>query len=201
MSSNQMGGSNLGDDNNNAPRLTEHQLELSISMEYQFEDLGGDKNAVKEIIVAPVPLEQMLAAQADEADEDSEEEEKKEEVDDEEFNLFYDRDEIESTKEQQVYDAFEDIKEIREDYIMSGIAGNKALNKININDYAPKHGDLQIYSKKNTYGPKKSIKGSTDGDELFDLKEKLDLDVDEALEAQKKIESGREMFLNHAKEQ
>ena len=44
--------------------------------------------------------------------------------------MFYERDEIESTKEQQVFDAFEDIKEFREDCLLSGWAGNKAMNKI-----------------------------------------------------------------------
>lgn len=111
-------------------------------MDYQFEDLGVENNGVKEIIVAPVPLEQMLAAKEDESDEDSDEEVQKEEGNYEKFNLFYDKDEIESTKEQQVYDAFEDIIEIREEFNMKGIPGNKSLNKININDYAPKQGDL-----------------------------------------------------------
>lgn len=40
-----------------------------------------------------------------------------------------------------------------------------------------------------------------DGDELFELKDKLDLDVDEALEVQKKIETRNEMLAQHAKEQ
>ena len=142
-----MGSSNI---DNNAPRLTEQQLELSINMDYQFEDLGGNNDEVKhpeEISVTPIALVQTPLAKIDEPGEDSQEEEEGDDGDDEEFNMFYDRDEIESTKEQQVYDAFEDIKEIKEDYIMSGFAGNKALNKINIDEWAPKEDELKLFLK------------------------------------------------------
>lgn len=57
--------------------------------------------------------------------------------------MFYERDEIESTKEQQVFDAFDDIKEFREDCLLSGWAGNKAMNKITIEEWAPKEEELK----------------------------------------------------------
>lgn len=82
-------------------------------------------------------------------------------MDEEEFLLFYDKDEIESTKDMQVYDAFEDIKEVKDECLLNGIVGNKNLNKIAIEEFAPKEIDYSNLSQKNKRSKKsKSMKSS-----------------------------------------
>jgi hypothetical protein len=101
--------------------------------------------------------------------------------------LYFDRDEIESTKEQQNFDLFEDIKELREDAYQSGAVGNKALNKIAIEEFAPKEEDLRankgLQSKKTK--KTKSLKSSHTGDQPDD-RDRQDAEADEALELRKK---------------
>ena len=105
-----------------------HIYRLSISEQYHFDEMGAPPEENKqdenfEAIKIPIQAQTPLATK-DEGGEDSQEDEEGDDGDDEEFLLFYDRDEIESTKEQQLYDAFEDIREVKNDSLLNGLAGN-----------------------------------------------------------------------------
>lgn len=109
--------------------------------------VGGKNGSVEEgkqtVATEAAPPKTAESAKAEGDAEDSQEEEEGEEGDGEDFNLFYDRDEIESTTEQQHLDAFEDLRDFRRECIISGIIGNKLLNKIDIEIFAPKEDDLR----------------------------------------------------------
>ena len=178
------------------PNITSLACSNSIDQDYRFEDLvvGGDDEGRREEEKKEVDQKSKAASQApvkgeEAAPEDSPEEDEGEDGDEEEYNLYYERDEIESIQYIQQVDGFEDVKETREDCLLSA-AGSKALNKICIEDYMPKpDADQNIANQKSRKSNKtKSMKSSHTGD-FIDDRNQNDMDADEALEIQKKKDS------------
>ena len=154
------------------PRLTEQQLELSVNGEYDF-DLGAETAPAAEKHegekAEAKPAEAVPGQKAEGDGDESQEEEEGDEGDGEEFNLFFDRDEIESTTGQQHFDAFEELREFRRDCLITGQIGNKQLNKIAIEEFAPKEDELKSnMGKQKGKGKRgeKSKQGSNAGDLL-----------------------------------
>jgi hypothetical protein len=180
------------------PRLTEQQLEASICGDYDFDlnnAVDGDKPP-EDKAEAPKPAEVAPAEKkADGEEEEEAEEEEGDDGDEEEFNLFFDRDEIESTKDMQVFDAFQDLKENRKEWIFLGTIGNKTLNKISIEEFAPREEDIKANQNlKKVKGRRdKGKPGSQNGDQPEDLA-LAEAEVDDALEQQRlmKIEAMKE---------
>lgn len=199
--------SKMGSAMDTGPRLTEAQLELSVSEDYNFDlNMGGGANEEQQ----KQPSEKAEAPKAEvppkkegeEGGDDSQEEEEGEDGDEEEFNLFFDRDEIESTKDQQHYDAFEDIKEVKEECLRNGLAGNCELNMIKIENFAPQEEDLLKAGQQSKYANSKkklkSMKSSHTGDQFEDRKLQ-DMEADEALELRQK--KGADLINQHKEEQ
>ena len=70
-----------------------------------------------------------------------------------------------STKNEQTYDAFEDLKHIRRMGKIDGTLGDASLNKIKIDMYAPKEEEIKVLPKKKDNGKqRKSPKNSHAGD-------------------------------------
>jgi len=142
-----------------------------------------------------------VATKQEEPGEDSQEEDDGDDGDEDEFNLFYDKDEIESTKEQQHYDMFEDIFDTREECRRNGLVGNKALNKFNIDELAPNEEEVRQLSGQKTRRNKnsKSMKSSHTGD-VIDDQFQQDAEADEALDMQRKKEQALDRLLQHKEE-
>lgn len=163
--------SKMGSETGNT--LTEQNLGESISQDYDF-DLGGEDGAaqVKPDAKSEEKPKESGPAKGEDGNEDSQEDEEGDEGDEDEYNQYYDRDEIESIKEQQNYDYFEDIRDMRGEALQNGLAGDKTLNKITIDDYAPKEEDLIKNNAKNQGNKKnkktKSMKSSHTGDAMDD---------------------------------
>lgn len=92
---------------------------------------------------------------------------------------------------------------MRTEALQNGLAGNKTLNKIAIEEFAPKEDELNKYSGKNSGNKKnkktKSMKSSHTGD-LLDERDKQDQEADEALELRKK-ENKQDSVAQHKEEQ
>ena len=124
----------------------------------------------------------------EEGDENSgNEEEEGEDADEEEFILHYEADEIESTKMEQQVDYFDDIKEMRREFLLAGVIGDKNLNKIAVQDWAPKEEDLKtiMSSKSKRSIRNKNLKNSNQEDK----EEEGHVDTNEAQEIQKEKDS------------
>lgn len=57
--------------------------------------------------------------------------------------MFFQPDEIQAIEEEQQFDLFEDIREMRDECLLNGLIGNTKLNKISIEMMAPKAEELQ----------------------------------------------------------
>ena len=112
--------------------------------------------------------------------EESQDDQDADNSDGEEFQLFYDADEIESVKEEQQQDAFTDLLENRHDAIMSYVG----QTKIDIASMAPKENELlknqANKSKRGKSRNGKSMKSSQTG-EHFDEFKANEEEVDTAL--------------------
>lgn len=112
--------------------------------------------------------------------EESQDDQDADNSDGEEFQLFYDADEIESVKEEQQQDAFTDLIENRHDAIMSYVG----QTKIDIASMAPKENELlknqANKSKRGKSRNGKSMKSSQTG-EHFDEFKANEEEVDTAL--------------------
>jgi hypothetical protein len=92
---------------------------------------------------------------------------------------------------------------MRSEALQVGLAGNKALNKIAIDDFAPREDEMNKSNKANQGNKKnkktKSMKSSHTGD-LLDERDKQDQEADEALELRKK-ENKQDSVAQHKEEQ
>lgn len=117
----------------------------------------------------------------DEAAEESQDDQEADNSDGEEFQLFYDADEIESVREEQQQDAFTDLLDQRHDAVLSYVA----QTKIDISHYMPKQNDvLKNQSNKSKRGKSrngKSMKSSQTG-EHFDEFKVNEYEADHALQ-------------------
>ena len=93
-------------------------------------------------------------------DDDGEEEDE----DENEFTIFFERDEIQSTKEHQQYDAFEDIRQQKAEMMMLHRGRHPSDdNRIRIQEFMPKESSKDIPQGKRK-GGSKSYKSSHTGD-------------------------------------
>jgi hypothetical protein len=190
------------------PRLTEQQLELSVNGDYDF-DLGGEQHGEGEKPEEAKAAEETKAAEAapkekgDGEGEDSQEEEDADDGDGEQFNLFFDRDEIESTTGHQQFDAFEELRDFRRECLITGQIGNKLLNKISIEEFAPKEDELKSnLGKLKGKGKRgeKSKQESNAGD-LFEEQNVAEAEAEEALQEVRARQSQQELLVQHKEEQ
>lgn len=97
--------------------------------------------------------------------------------------FYFEKDEIISTKAEQLYDAFEDLKDIRRMGKIDGTLGDVTLNKIKIDLYAPKEEEIKILPKKKDNGKqRKSPKNSHAGDgDMAEEGNNNDVEADDVL--------------------
>ena len=170
------------------PKLTESNINASIVENYEFDQIGpleedkdGDEyqEAVKADGNAVPGATPLIAPEAEEAADESQDQDPNE-SDGEDMLLYYDPMEIESVKDQQQYDVFQELLEQRRDAVFAFVN----TTKITIMDLAPKESELNknLNSKsKRAKRSGKSMKSSMTGDHAEDFKMN-DEEADQAMQ-------------------
>eukprot|EP00347_Sterkiella_histriomuscorum_P024062 403332433 len=182
-------------------RLTEQQLEESVSAQYEFEDIvvgatsGGqlkdDDMNDEQLRIKQGTSNQKNAATLETPPEDTQpgdgddsqgdDDENDEDEDEDEFTIFYERDEIQSTRAQQQQDAFDDIRQVKAELMLTNAKGHPSDgNRIKIQDYMPKEISKEHIGGRRKGGAK-SYKSSHTGDQQDERQLQMD-EVDHVLD-------------------
>ena len=183
-------GSQFGESHD--ARLTQHNLDSSIHEDHVFDVIGemhvddkllaggADPEGFKDAVKTP-------GGKHDDGQEDSQEEPEGENSDGEDFMVFFDKDEIESTKQWQEENFFDELVQTR----LQAVDFSITANKIDIMKYAPKIEDIAKNpggKAKKAKGRTKSMKSSQTGD-LGEDQILNEVEADEIIaEQQKKVQ-------------
>jgi hypothetical protein len=122
-------------------RLTQHNLDSSIHEDHVF-DVIGEMHVDEKIIASADPEGFKDAVKTpgkhEDGQEDSQEEPEGENSDGEDFMVYFDKDEIESTKQWQEENFFDELVQTR----LQAVDFSITANKIDIMKYAPKIEDI-----------------------------------------------------------
>lgn len=181
--------SRLADGIEQGPKLTQPNIDSSILEDYEFEQIGATEEEKDRGADAgePKPADPNAAAagtpqpKPEDAGEESQEDQDADNSDGEEFQLFYDADEIESVKGDQQEDAFTDLVDQRHDAVISNCVRR---TMIDIGSMAPKENEsLKNQANKSKRGKSrtgKSMKSSQTGEQIDEFKANEE-EVDTAL--------------------